>query len=51
MPKLTAKTRRIILVGIVILSIGGYIVGEYEIPKMGLVGLLAIMNSDKDTED
>jgi hypothetical protein len=43
-----AKTRRIIILGIVLLSCLGALGTQWEILAMGLGGLLALVKSDTD---
>lgn len=48
MPKFTTTTRRMIILGIFTLSLIGGIMGQWEVLKYGLVGLLTLISSDKD---
>lgn len=50
MPKFTAKTRRIIVLGVLLLSLVGAFIGQPEILKYGLIGLLTLISSDSDEE-
>lgn len=50
MPKLQAKTRRICVLGVILLCCVGAMVGRYDVIGMGICGLLALVKDDKDEE-
>lgn len=50
MPKFTVKTKRLMVLGIVLLALVGALVGKYEAIPMAITGFFALMQ-DKDDND
>lgn len=48
MPKFTIKTRRLIILGVILLACVGALVGEFQILGVAIGGLLALLKDDKD---
>jgi len=48
MPSFTVKTKRTIVLGVILLACVGALVGQYEILGVAVGGLLALLQDDKD---